>query len=411
MKRRPLEGVRVADLTMMWAGPYATKLLAEMGAEVIKIEGPRAWDNIRTLIPQPGAPDPWNSAVYFNEYNRDKKSVILDLSDSRGRDAFLRLVRHCDVVIENYRADVLEKLALGYDELRKVRPDVILVSMAAFGKSGSDQDLVGFGPVIELMSGLVSLTGYEGDEEPFKTGISYGDPVGGTQAAAAVALALLRRHRTGQGTYIDLAQREGAAVLAGEAFVRASLGGEQQPPHLGNRSARWAPQGAYPCRGQDQWLVIAVTDDRQWRAVASILGRQDLAGLTLEERRARHDELDGVLTAWTAGQDPQDAMEALQEAGVPAGRVLDSSQVHDDPQLLRRGFWVYLPNPKMQRYKQANVSWRLVECNPELQRHAPFFGEHTREVLTGVAGLSDAEVDILYAAGVSADEPVNPGLG
>ena len=157
--------------------------------------------------------------------------------------------------------------------------------------------------------------------------------------------------------------------------------------------------------------MIAVTDDRQWRAVASILGRQDLAGLTLEERRARHDELDGVLTAWTAGQDPQDAMEALQEAGVPAGRVLDSSQVHDDPQLLRRGFWVYLPNPKMQRYKQANVSWRLVECNPELQRHAPFFGEHTREVLTGVAGLSDAEVDILYAAGVSADEPVNPGLG
>jgi benzylsuccinate CoA-transferase BbsF subunit len=382
-----------------------------MGAEVIKIEGPRAWDNIRTLIPQPGTPDPWNSAVYFNEYNRDKKSVILDLSDSRGRDAFLRLVRQCDVVIENYRADVLEKLSLGYDELRKVRPDVILVSMAAFGKSGSDQDLVGFGPVIELMSGLVSLSGYEGDEEPFKTGISYGDPVGGTQAAAAVALALLRRHRTGQGTYIDLAQREGAAVLAGEAFVRASLGGEQEPAHLGNRSARWAPQGAYQCRGQDQWLVIAVTDDRQWRAVASLLGRQDLAGLTLEERRARHDELDGVLTAWTAGQDPQDAMEALQEAGVPAGRVLDSSQVHDDPQLLRRGFWVYLPNPKMQRYKQANVSWRLVECNPELQRHAPFFGEHTREVLTGVAGLTDAEVDILYAAGVSADEPVNPGLG
>jgi crotonobetainyl-CoA:carnitine CoA-transferase CaiB-like acyl-CoA transferase len=411
MKRRPLEGVRVADLTMMWAGPYATKLLAEMGAEVIKIEGPRAWDNIRTLIPQPGAPDPWNSAVYFNEYNRDKKSVILDLSDSRGRDAFLRLVRRCDVVIENYRADVLEKLSLGYDELRQVRPDVILVSMAAFGKSGSDQDLVGFGPVIELMSGLVSLTGYEGDEEPFKTGISYGDPVGGTQAAAAVALALLRRHRTGQGTYIDLAQREGAAVLAGEAFVRASLGGEQQPAHLGNRSARWAPQGAYQCRGQDQWLVIAVTDDRQWRAVASLIGHQDLAGLTLEERRARHDELDGILTAWTAGQDPQDAMEALQEAGVPAGRVLDSSQVHDDPQLLRRGFWVYLPNPKMQRYKQANVSWRLVECNPELLRHAPFFGEHTREVLTGVAGLTDAEVDILYAAGVSADEPVNPGLG
>ncbi len=283
--------------------------------------------------------------------------------------------------------------------------------MAAFGKSGADRDLVGFGPVIELMSGLVSLSGYDGQEEPFKTGISYGDPVGGLQAAAAVALALLRRQRTGEGTYVDLAQREGAAVLAGEAFVRASLGGEPQPPHLGNRSARWAPQGAYPARGPDQWVVIAVTNDREWKAIADLVGREDLGGLTLEERRSRHDEIDDVVAAWTAGQDPQDAMEILQEAGVPAGRILDSSQVHDDPQLLRRGFWVYLPNPKMHRYKQANISWRLVECNPVLQRHAPFFGEHTREVLSGVAGLSDAEVDDLYTAGISADEPTNPGLG
>ena len=145
--------------------------------------------------------------------------------------------------------------------------------------------------------------------------------------------------------------------------------------------------------------------------MAAVVGRDDLAGLTLEERRSRHDDLDAVLLAWAAGQDPQDAMEILQEAGVPAGRVLDSQQIHDDPQLLRRGFWVYLPNPKMHSYKQANVSWRLVECNPVLQRHAPFFGEHTREVLTTVAGLSDAEVDDLYEAGVTADQPSNPGVG
>lgn len=411
MKRRPLEGIRVADLTMMWAGPYATKLLAEMGAEVIKIESPRAWDNIRTLLPQPGIADPWNSAFYFNEYNRDKKSVVLDLSDERGRGAFMRLVRRCDVVIENYRAEVLEKLRLGYEELRAARPDLILVSMAAFGKTGPDRDLVGFGPVIEMMSSLVSLTGYEGQEEPFKTGISYGDPVAGLQAVSAVAMALLRRHKTGKGLYVDLAQREGAAVLAGEAFVRATLGGEKQPTHWGNRSPRWAPQGAYKCRGEDRWVVVSVTSDEEWRAAAALLGRQDLAGLTLEERRARHDEIDELISSWAAGKDPQDAMETLQAAGVPAGRILDCDEVHDDPQLLRRGFWVHLPNPKMHRYKQANVSWRLVECNPAPQRHAPMFGEHTREVLTGVAGLSDAEVDDLYAAGVSADEPVNPGVG
>lgn len=411
MKRRPLDGIRVADLTMMWAGPYATKLLAEMGAEVLKVESPRAWDNIRTLLPQPGVAEPWNSAFYFNEYNRDKKSVALDLADPRGRDAFLRLVANCDVVIENYRADVLEKLGLGYDVLRTARSDIILVSMAAFGKTGVDHDLVGFGPVIEMMSGLVSLTGYEGDEEPFKSGISYGDPVGGLQAVAAVSLSLLRRHRTGEGSYIDLAQREGAAVLAGEAFVRASLHKEAQPPHLGNRSDRWAPQGIYRARGEDQWIVLAATDDAEWQAAATVIGRPDLAGLGLDERRLRHDELDAAIGAWSASRDPQDALEELQVAGVPAGRVLNSGDLHEDPQLLRRGFWVHLPHPTMHRYKQANVSWRLVECNPTLQRHAPFFGEHTREVLTSVAGLTDAEIDGLYEAGVTGDEPVNPGVG
>jgi crotonobetainyl-CoA:carnitine CoA-transferase CaiB-like acyl-CoA transferase len=411
VKKLPLEGIRVADLTMMWAGPYATKLLAEMGAEVVKIESPRAWDNIRTLIDQPGVADPWNSAFYFNEYNRGKKSVILDLADERGRDVFLRLVARCDVVVENYRADVLDKLDLGYDVLRTARPDVILVSMAAFGKTGADRDLVGFGPVIEMMSGLVSLTGYLDGDEPFKTGLSYGDPIGGTQAAAAVSLALLKRHRTGRGTYIDLAQREGAAVLAGEAFVRASLDGETAPPHLGNRSDRWAPQGAYRCLGEEQWLVVAVTDDEEWRSACAVVGRPDLAGLTLEARRARHDELDRVLGAWAREQDPQDAMEDLQAAGVPAGRVLDTGAVHDDPQLLRRGFWVHLPHPQMHRYKQGHVSWRLVEANPSLTRHSPLFGEHTREVLTAVAGLTDDDVDALYAAEITADEPTNPGVG
>jgi crotonobetainyl-CoA:carnitine CoA-transferase CaiB-like acyl-CoA transferase len=411
MKQRPLEGIRVADLTMMWAGPYATKLLAEMGAEVIKVESPKAWDNIRTLLPQPGVADPWNSAFYFNEYNRDKKSLILDLADERGRDAFLKVVAKCDVVIENYRADVLDKLGLGYDVLRQIRPDIVLVSMAAFGKSGPDQDLVGFGPVIEMMSGLCSLTGYLDEDEPYKTGVSYGDPVGGTYAAASVALALARRQRTGKGAYIDLAQREGAAVLGGGAFVAASLRGETTPRHLGNRSDRWAPQGAYQCAGADQWIVVAVVTDEEWRAACAVLGRDDLAGLDLAERQARHDELDRVIADWARTRDPQDAMELLQEAGVPAGRILDTGEIHEDPQLNRRHFWSYMAHPKMHRYKQAGIAWRLVECNPALVRHSPLFGEHTREILSTLVGMTDAEIDGLYEAGVCADEPVNPGVG
>jgi crotonobetainyl-CoA:carnitine CoA-transferase CaiB-like acyl-CoA transferase len=411
MKKRPLEGVRVADLTMMWAGPYATKLLAEMGAEVIKVESPKAWDNIRTLLPQPGVADPWNSAVYFNEYNRDKKSLVLDLADDRGREAFLRVVAQCDVVIENYRADVLDNLGLGYDRLLGVKPNLIVVSMAAFGKTGDDRDLVGFGPVIELMSGLASLSGYEGSDEPYKTGISYGDPVAGVYAASAVALALLKRHRTGEGSVIDLAQREGAAGLAGEEFVAASLRGVREPVHHGNRSDRWAPQGAYHCAGIQQWVVLSVVNDQQWHGLCTLLGRGDLASLEFADRQARHDELDDLISEWARELDPQDAMEQLQSVGVPAGRVLDTGDIHDDPQLLRRGFWVYLPHPQMQRYKQAGVSWRLVECHPTLGRNSPLFGEHTREVLTTLAGMSDAEIDALYEAGVTADAPVNPGIG
>lgn len=411
MRKQPLAGVRVADLSMMWAGPYATKLLAEMGAEVVKVESPTAWDNIRTLIPQPGAAEPWNTAFYFQEYNRQKKSVTLDLAVEAGRHAFLQLVAHCDVLVENYRADVMAKLGLDYDAVRAVKPDIVYVSMAAFGKTGADRDLVGFGPVIELMSGLASLTGYLDDDEPFKTGISYGDPVAGVHAAGAIALALLQRHRTGNGCFIDLAQRQGAAALAGEAFVRAQRNGGAPPVHHGNRSERWAPQGAYRCAGKEQWIVVSVVTDEQWGACAGVLGRDDLAGLTLDERRARHDELDALFDAWCAERDPQDAFETFQRAGVPAGRVLDTRTVHDDPHLNARGFWVNVPNPKMHAFKQAGIAWRFAECDNHLTDGAPLFGQHTREVLTSVAGLTDAQVDQLYADGVTADAPVNPGIG
>ena len=411
MTKRPFDGVRVADLSMMWAGPYATKVMAEMGADVLKFESPRAWDNIRTLIPQPGADDPWNTAFYFQEYNREKRSVVLDLASDAGRDAFLRVVAHCDVLIENYRADVMDNLGLGYHAVRTVRPDIVYVSMAAFGKTGSDRDLVGFGPVIELMSGLASLTGYDGDPEPFKTGISYGDPVAGVHAVGAIALALLQRARTGQGCFIDLAQRQGAAALAGEAFVAAQRNRGAPPPHRGNRSERFAPQGAYPCEGNQQWLVVSVVTDDQWRRCAAHIGRDDLAPLTLDERMTRHDELDDAISGWCAARDPQVAMEELQAIGVPAGRVLDSATVHTDPHLNARRFWVEVPNPKMRRFKQAGIAWRVAGSDAQLTRHAPFFGEHTREVLTNIAGYTDTDVDALYADGVTADAPVNPGIG
>lgn len=411
MKRLPLEGVRVADLSMMWAGPYATKKLAEMGAEVIKIESPSAWDNLRTLLPQdPEIPDPWNSAYYFAEYNHHKKSVTLDLAQERGREIFLRLVERCDVVIENYRADVLDKLGLGEDVIRAANPAVVLVMMAGFGKSGPERDNVGFGPIIEMMSGLVSLTGYGDDDVPYKTGISYGDPVAGLAAASAVALGLLRRRRTAMGCTVDLAQREVGATMAAEAFAAASLAGAD-PQHSGNRDPRWAPQGCYPARGEDQWIVISCRTDDEWRRCAELVGRPDLAWLSLEERRARHDELDAAIEAWSAPMDARTATDVMQEVGVPAGRVLDMATVKEDPHLYARGFWVRIPNPKMRPYRKHGVVWRLMEANPRLHRHAPYFGEHNEEVLGGLLGLDAAELAELTAAGIIADAPVSPSIG
>lgn len=408
MKRLPLEGIRVADLTMMWAGPFATRLLAEMGAEVIKIESPRAWDNIRTLIPQPGAPDPWNSSYYFNDYNRDKKSLTLDLADPRGRATFLRVVEQCDVVMENYRAEVLDNLGIGYEVLKQVRRDIVLVSMAGYGKTGAERGYVGFGPIIEQMSGLASMTGYGDDGVPFKTGISYGDPVAGKAAAAAVALALIRRRKTGEGAFIDLAQREVMSTLIGEAFVAASVRGEA-PQHRGNRQPGYFAQGVYRCRGEEQWIAISLRTADDWRRLCAATGIVEHLGALAEGARA--DEIDRRIANWCAWRDPQDAMETVARAGVAAGRVLDTKVIHDDPHLEERGFWVDLPHPRMHAWKQPRSAWQFAEARPQPRRHAPLFGEHNEEILGGLLGMTAAEISELAAAGVIGTAPANPGVG
>ncbi len=410
MRALPLAGLRVLDLTMMWAGPYATKMLGEMGADVIKIESPRAWDNLRTLFPRTDDDaDHWNSAFYFAEYNHEKRSVTLDLAAPRGREVFLRLVANSDVVIENYRADVMGNLGLDDDVLLAANPDLILVSMAGFGKTGGDRDNVGYGPIIEMMSGLMSLSGYDPDE-PQKTGISYGDPVAGLAAVGAVALAVIRRRRTGRGARVDLSQLEVSVKMAGLAF--ASLAARGQAPEItGNRHPTWAPQGCYRVRGEDQWIVVSCTDDSEWAACAAVIRRPDLASLPLAERRHHHDELDAAIAAWCAPLDGRVAVDVLQEAGVPAGRVLDMRTIKDDPQLVARGFWIRVPDDKMHPYRKHGVVWRLLEANPTINRHAPYLGADNHDVLTTIAGLSADEIAALEAEGIVADSLADVSFG
>jgi crotonobetainyl-CoA:carnitine CoA-transferase CaiB-like acyl-CoA transferase len=408
---RPLDGLRVLDLTMMWAGPFATLRLAEMGADVIKIESPSAWDNIRTLIDQPGVSDPWNSAFYFNAYNRDKRSLTLDLAQPAGRELLLRLAADADVLIENYRADVLDKLGLSPAVLHAANPKLVVLSMAAFGKVGPDASYVGFGPVIELMSGLASLSGY-GDGEPYKTGLSYGDPVAGTAGVAAIAMGLLALQQSGAGCHIDLAQRETAMVLIGEAFVAASRG--ETPIHRGVRDAHFAPQGAYRAAGEDQWVVLSVRNDAEWRACCDLLGLANdnaLRAYDMDDRAKYHDAIDAVISQWMSSQEPQTAMEALQAKGISAGRVLDTNTVLEDPHLNDRGFWIEIPHPQMHPYRQQGSFWPLATARPAPRRHSPLFGEHNTEILQGELGLTDEDLDKLKGALVIADAPINPSVG
>ena len=404
----PLVGVRVLDLTMMWAGPFATMRMAEMGADVIKIESPSAWDNIRTLLPQEDATEPWNTSFYFNAYNRAKRSLTLDLAQPEGRELFLKLVKTADVVIENYRADVLDKLDLSVDTLRSLNPQLVVVSMAAFGKEGPDRDYVGFGPVIETMSGLASLTGY-GDGEPFKTGISYCDPVAGTFAVAAVGLGLAARDQSGAGLWIDLAQREAAMTLIGEAFLAGGRG--ELPVHRGCRDEFFAPQNCYPT-ADGEWVVVSVRSDAEWHELCTHINLHAMSSLTAEQRHTEHDRIDDHIATWSRSLPADDVMLQLQSLGIPAGAVRTTSTVLTDQNLVARGYWQNLPHPKMNSYRQCAPLWSLMEA-PERspRRHAPLFGEHNEEVLRGELNLSDLELAGLSQHKVIADQPVNPGVG
>ena len=426
MYRLPLSGIRVLDLTTGWAGPYASRLLGDMGAEVIKIESVKDWDVTRSLhLLGQDVEKGYNISGFFNHLNRNKLGCALDLSHPQGRELFLKLVALSDAVIEDYRGGVMDDVRLSYDVLRQARPDIILVSISAHGKDGPEAGHVASGTNVEQLAGLASLTGYP-DRGPHKSGISYADPVAGISAAAALCAALLYRRRTGRGRWVEVAQRESMASLIGEFFVGFSMN-RGQPPLLGNRHRSMAPHGCYPCAGPPEggWLAIAVASDAEFAALCRVMGRAELAAdprfADVVSRYRHQDELDEAISAWTRGKTPHEAASALQAAGLPAGQaglpadqagvaaspVASAADLMQDSHLQERGFFETAAHAEadVRLRRMDGVPWRLSLTPAHVRLNAPCFGEHNDYVLRHLLGLSPEEVAELEREGVAGGEP------
>lgn len=406
--KAPLAGIRVVDLTMVWAGPFGTRLLGDYGAEVIKVEGPGQWDLLRGLGGIPRTVDRWyNRAAYFNHNNRNKYSAAIDLRQEAGRDLLLQLLAKSDVLVENYRANVMDNLGLSFEEVRAVNPRIVYVSMPGHGKTGPEAHYVTYGTNVEQLAGLVSVSGYEGGE-PLKTGFSYGDPTAGLAVPAAVALGLRQRNRTGEGVHIDLAQRENLTGFVGEYLVDYSMNRELRAP-AGNTHPHFAPHSVYPSGGEDRWITIACENDEQFAALCRAMQQEELAEddrfATMAARRANERELDAIIEEWTSTWGHYEAMHILQRHGVPAGAVLTIPEVMSDPQLRARGAWSDQVHPDAGAWEVETPPWKLPRTPGHARIPAPGFAEHNSYVFRDLLGLDEETIARLYADGVTADEP------
>lgn len=401
----PLQGLRIVDLTMGWAGPLASRTAADLGAEVLKIEST-------------SYPDWWRGANFteeffrdrlyeknanFNLMNRHKLGVTLDLTQPEGRRLLLDLVARADAVIENYSAEVLPKLGLDYPALHAVNPRLVMVSMPAFGLDNAWSNTRAYGGTLEQASGLPLYTGHP-DGPPAMTSYAYGDPIGGFNAGAALLLALYVQQRTGQGRHLNLSQVEGMLPLAAPWMLAQSASGAV-PPRQGNRHALHAPHGCYACAGEDAWIVVSVRSDAAWQALCRVIERPDLAAdpmlVQAAGRRAQAARLDQAVADWTRRHEADAAMATLQRAGVAAGAVRSIEQLLQDRHLHARGFWQPVTRAHVGTYLSSTPFFRLARAALPLRQVAPTLGEHTDAVLARVLGCTPGQLAALAQQGVT----------
>jgi len=381
MGERILNGLRVLDFTWMLAGPYATRVLADFGAEVIKIQSTKIAKGAES-----------NLTAYFNAWNRDKRSITLDMSYAESREIVLKLATLSDIVIENFSPRVMSNWGLDYEQLRKVKPDLIMVSLSGMGQTGPWKDFVAFGPTIQALSGLTYLTSFTQDS-PMGLGFAYADVIAGLYAAMAILAALQYRDRTGKGQYVDLSEYEALCTVLGPTFLDLSINHKKVTPQ-GNRSdyLSAAPYGCYKCSGMDRWCVIAVFDETEWQALCKVMGcpewTQDERFSSQLKRKEHSEELDKFLEQWTIQHPAEDVVALLQENGVPAGVVQNAEDLARDPQLIARDFFVTMEHPVLGEMISDASPIRFKDYSKANWKAAPLLGEDNRYVYMELLGLT-----------------------
>jgi benzylsuccinate CoA-transferase BbsF subunit len=403
MSKLPLSGVRVIDFCWVGAGSYMTKLIADMGADVIKIESTKSLDSLRLAGPFKDGVIGVNRSGYFADRNSSKRSVTVNMKDSRGIALVHGLIADADIVANNFRPGTMEKLGVGYDALRKLNPGVIYIGMSMNGDEGPDRMMLGYGITMSAMSGFMGLSGYP-DREPTGTGTNYPDHVPNPcHGTFAVMAALRYKWRTGIGQKIDLAQTEPMLALMPMPVMDFQSNG-RIATRQGNRCTDIAPRGVYPTRGLDRWIAISIRTDAEWDQLVNVLQSDNLSGSDWDCRQARllaHDEIDRNLGLATEQWDGYELMLALQAQGVCCGVVQNAADLVDhDPQLAYRNHWRYLDHAEMgdSLYNGPPFAFASGTIGPRFS--APLLGEHTHQVVGGELGKSDEEIDRLIKEGV-----------
>jgi benzylsuccinate CoA-transferase BbsF subunit len=401
MPKKPLEGIRVVDFTWYYAGPQTSKVLADYGAEVVRIEGKSRPDLQRI---SPGSKDDvvdFNRNGDFNQRNTGKMSVTLNLAHLKGKEIAKRFVARADIVVESFAGGVFKRMGLGYEELKKVKPDIIMLSSCLQGQTGPHYTLPGFGTHLTALSGFNSITGWP-DRGPASLGF-YTNYIGARFMILAITAALAYQRRTGKGQYVDLAQYENGVHFNAPLLLDYAIN-KRTASRMGNHSLRAAPHGVYRCRGEDRWCAIVVSNDEEWQSFCQVIGNpawtnEDKFG-TILSRKKNEDVLDSLIEEWTITHTAEEVMTTLQAAGVPAGILATNQDIlENDPQLKHRHAYEQHDHPEIGMHYLPAPPFKLTKSSYELRR-SPLLGEHNEYALKELLGIPDEEVAQLVIEGV-----------